>query len=206
MLVCACRPEEKSSDGTPMSSFADDYFSALFEWSPTFGTAVGLHQYDSKIEDLSAAAFGRRIEELKQLQGRLARVRGGKMTLDEEIDAEVLDGQIKAELLDLETLRTWRRNPMNYVGLPGGAIDGLIKRKFAPASERLRSVIARLKGVPALTEAMRQNVQNPPHEFTDLALRIARGSTGFFKETVAAWAKDAAGSDTGLLGEFEETN
>ena len=54
--------------------------------------------------------------------------------------------------------------------------------------------------------AMKQNVQNPPHEFTDLTLRIARGSVGFFKESVANWAKDAAGNDAVLLGQFNEAN
>src|SRR4030095_6748605 len=122
---------------------------------------------------------------------------------DEQIDAELIENQIKGELLDLETLETWRHNPMNYVGVPGGAIDLLMKRNFAPAPERLRSVIARLKGVPALLEAMKANIQNPPHEFTDLAFRMAHGSVGFFKDTVATWAKDAAGADAAVLNEFD---
>jgi uncharacterized protein (DUF885 family) len=189
-----------------MSSFVDDYFNALFEWSPSLATSTGFHEYDSKIEDLSAAAINRRIEKLKQLEAGIGQARRGRLTADEEIDAEILDGQIKAELLDLDTLQTWRHNPMNYVGLPGGAIDGLMKRNFAPPSERLRSVISRLKGVPALIDAMKQNVQNPPHEFTDLAFRIARGSVSFFKVTIADWAKDAAGGDKALLQEFGMAN
>ena len=35
---------------------------------------------------------------------------------------------------------------MGYAGLPGDAVDGLMKRDFAPAADRLRSVIARLSG------------------------------------------------------------
>jgi len=134
------------------------------------------------------------------------RARSGRLAASEEIDAEILDSQIKAELMDLETLQTWRRNPMNYVGLPGGAIDGLIKRNFAPPAERLRAVVSRLKGVPALMDAMKQNIQNPPHEFTDLAFRMAHGSIGFFRDTAAMWAKDAAGGDTSLLNEFQAAN
>jgi len=205
-LLCACQPQQKPPEGTPMSSFVDDYFNALCQWSPTFGTSVGLHQYDSKMEDFSAASFSRRIEEVKGFQRRLAGLRTGEMKPEDRIDAEILDGQIQAELLDLETLQTWRKNPLNYVGLPGSAIDGLIKRKFAPASERLRSVTARLKGVPPLLEAMRQNVDNPPREFTELAMRIARGSVNFFKETIANWARDAAGADAARIREFEEAN
>jgi uncharacterized protein (DUF885 family) len=189
-----------------VSSFVDDYFDALFEWSPTTATSLGLHQYDSKLEDLSATAVRGRIEKLKELQASLMRARSAKLRDDDEIDAEILDGQINAELLDLETLQTWRRNPMNYVGLPGGAIDALIKRNFAPPGERLRSVVSRLRAVPALLSAMKANLENPPREFTDLALRMAHGSVGFFKETVQAWAHDAAGGDTALLSEFEQAN
>ena len=95
---------------------------------------------------------------------------------------------------------------MTYVGVPGNSIDSLIKRNFAPAQERLSSVIARLKAVPSMLEAMRQNIDNPPHEFTDLAVRVARGSAGFFKDGVAVWAKDAAGTDSALHAEFEKAN
>src|SRR5204862_7977009 len=72
--------------------------------------------------------------------------------------------------------------------------------------ERLRSVISRIRGVPAVIEAMQENIQNPPREFTDLALRLAQGSIGFFKGDVRTWAKEAAGSDRSLLKEFDDAN
>jgi len=34
--------------------------------------------------------------------------------------------------------------------------------------------------VPAVLNEMRENVVNPPKEFTDIAIRIAGGSVGFF--------------------------
>ena len=143
-----------------------------------------------------------RIQQLKDLRTQFDRIPHASLSVDEQIDAEVLQGQINAELLDLETLQMWRKNPMTYVGVPGNSIDSLIKRDFAPAKERLSSVIARLKAVPSMLEAMRQNIDNPPHEFTDLAVRVARGSAGFFKDGVAVWAKDAAGTDSALHAEF----
>ena len=188
-----------------MTQFVDDYFNAYFEWNPSAATSVGFHQYDGNIEDYSAAAVAKRIETLKLLQGQISGL-PSRRTPDEEIDIEILDGQIRAELVDLETLETWRHNPMNYVSVPGGAIDNLMKRNFAPAAERLRSVIARLKGIPKIIAAMKQNIDNPPREFTELAFRIAHGSVGFFRTSVANWAKDAAGDDTALLNEFATAN
>ena len=64
-----------------------------------------------------------------------------------------------------------------------------MKRDFAPAADRLRSVIARLKATPAMFAALRANVDNPPREFTDLAIRMGEGSVGFYRDTVHAWAK-----------------
>src|SRR5881392_2573897 len=138
-------PQAEAADTpSPFAVFVDDYFDAYFAWKPSEGTAAGLHQYDDKLEDGSADATRKHVEQVKALQARLEKLRAGKLTEDEAIDAEVLDGQTRAELLDLEVVRTWRKNPMGYIATPPGAIDGLMKRDFAPAATRLRSVVARL--------------------------------------------------------------
>ncbi len=86
-----------------------------------------------------------------------------------------------------------------YVATPGGAIDVLMKRDFAPKAVRLESVIARLEKVPSILASMQTNVTNPPKEFTDLAIRMASGSLGFYKETVASCKKDTASGDAAKL-------
>ncbi|HXY34485.1 MAG TPA: DUF885 family protein, partial [Planctomycetaceae bacterium] len=146
----ACHPSAAGADSlSPFAVFVDDYFNAAFDARPSMGTAQGLHQYDDRLEDNSAAAVAKRIEVEKTFQTRLDKLRAGTLTEDEAIDAEILDGRIKAELLSLETLQTWRHNPMGYIRGPAGSIDGLMKRNFAPPATRLRSVIARLKATPA---------------------------------------------------------
>jgi uncharacterized protein (DUF885 family) len=195
------------ADPSPsFSRFVDDYFDSYFTWNPSQGTAAGLHQYDAQLEDYSAAGVAKRIETGKLLQTRLEKLRQSRLTPDEAIDADVLDGLLRAERLDLETLANWRKNPMPYVSLPGGAVDGLMKRTFAPPADRLRSVIARLKAVPTMLGELRANVDNPPREFTELAIRMAQGSVGFFRDDVRTWAKDAAGPDAELAKEFEAAN
>ncbi|HLE56023.1 MAG TPA: DUF885 domain-containing protein [Rhodothermia bacterium] len=191
---------------TPFGTFADVYFDSLFAFNPSYGTAAGFHQYDSRIEDLSQLSITRRIATLKSFQQTLDSLAAGPMTAGDSIDAAMMGGAIRSELQDLEVIQTWRKNPMGYVGLPGNAVDLLMKRTFAPPAERLRSVTARLRGIPALVSAMRANVANPPKEFTDLAIRIAGGSVGFFRNDIATWARGAAGSDSAALREFTLAN
>ncbi len=188
------------------AKFVDDYFTARYEASPLQGTSAGFHQYDGKMPDLSQAAIEKRVTELKAQLARLSALDRSKLPFDDAIDAEAIEGDIRSELLDRETLRNWERNPMMYAGTAGFAVNDLMKRDFAPKSERLRSITSRLKAVPAICAAGKANVKNPPKEFTTLAMRMSKGAAGFLQGTVSAWAKDAAGSDAALLADFNAAN
>jgi uncharacterized protein (DUF885 family) len=199
-------PATTAAKPETFSKLVDDVFEAAFEFSPSLATAQGLHAYDARLDDLSRPRIEARIRELEALLARVRAVDRASLSFDDAIDAEALEHQLLAEHFDLSVVRTWERNPMAYAGLPGGAVDGLMKRDFAPKAERLRSVISRLKAVPAVFAAGKTNVKNPPREFTDLALRMAKGSVGFFEGSVTQWATDAAGGDAALLSEFTRAN
>jgi uncharacterized protein (DUF885 family) len=202
----ALRPSPTEAAGGDFARFVDDYFDAQFRAQPSAGTEAGLHQYDGQLEDLSRARIEARIAELKQLRARLTAFDRTRLSFDDAIDAQALEGDLLGTLQGLEILRTWETNPMAYVRVPGNGVDGLIKRDFAPAHDRLRSIVARLQAVPSVYAAARANVKNPPKEFTDLAIRMCRGSVGYFERTVPQWAKAAAGADAALFAEFEKAN
>ena len=207
LLVVACRPTEQTAAGpSAFSQVADAYFDSSFAFAPSAGTAVGFHQYDTLFEDRSAAAVPRRLGTLRAQLAQLDSVRAGKLSSDDSIDAAIVDGSIRSEVQDLDVLASWRKNPISYVGSPGNAVDLLMKRDFAPPAERLRSLTARLRQMPAMFAAMKANMDNPPPEFTDLAIRVASGSVGFFQHDVAGWAKTAAGADTGAWRAFTAVN
>jgi len=195
-----------SNESPEFARFVDEYFDSRFASQPTLGTAAGFRQYDSKMPDLSRAAVEKRIVELKQWLTRLKALDRSRLTFDDLIDAAAIEGEVRSDLLDLETLRNWERNPMMYAAVSGFAVNDLMKRDFAPKAERLRSVTARLKAVPGICAAAKANVKNPPKEFTTLATRMAKGAAGFLQGAVATWAKDAAGSDAALLAEFTAVN
>ena len=185
IILTGCQPKPLEDD---FLIFEEDYFNALLAYRPTFGTLSGIHQYDEMLEDFNRGRIDGRIEELRVQSARLAALREQTLVAGEAIDAEILQQRIGAEIFELVEERAWEKNPMIYMGQPGEAIDALIKRDFAPGRERIPAVVARMQGVPRLVDSMKANVQNPPREFTELALRMAQGSVAFFKETVPRWA------------------
>ncbi|OWK38720.1 DUF885 domain-containing protein [Fimbriiglobus ruber] len=193
------------ADGA-FAAFVDEYYAGLFAWDPSQATAAGIHDFDDVLPDRSAAAFEKRAESLKKLVERLAKLRAGSLSVTDATDAELLEMSIRAELLEIEAVRDWKRNPVVYLGKPAEAIDLIMKRSFAPPADRLKSVIGRLKTAPAILAAMKTNVTNPPKEFADLGLIVAKGSMSYFRTDLPAWAKTAAGGDEKLLAAFEAAN
>jgi uncharacterized protein (DUF885 family) len=206
LVLCTTCAHAPASSGAGFARLVDDYFDAKFAFEPSTATADGFHDRDKVLEDRSAARLAARIAELKQFAARFAGLDRSRLSFDDAIDAEVLEAQARAELLDLETLAVWTHNPMGYAEIPGNAVDVIMKRNFAPAPERLRAIIARLSSVPALYAAARANLAAPPKEFTDLAIRMTKGSVGFFESDVATWAHEAAGPDVGLRAQFDAAN
>src|SRR5262249_15828902 len=152
--ACASSPTPPVQTAAPPSGdfarFVDDYFAARFAILPSFATRVGIHEHDGELEDLSHARIERRLASLKASAARLDALDRRRRAFEDTVDADGLKNAIAGEILTLETIRPWENNPMFYARLPGGAIDGLMKRDFAPAQDRLRSVIARLKRIPAI--------------------------------------------------------
>src|SRR5690349_15202631 len=190
-LAAPSRSPSSAADAA-FAKLADDYFDAGDHYSPTGAVNNGFHAYDAQIEDRSRARIEQRIGELHGFLGRVTKLDRAALSFDNAIDAQAIKGEIRSELLTLDTLKLWAKNPMTYAGLPGGAIDAVMKRDFAPKKDRLRSLIARLRGVPAIFAAGRANVVDPPKEFTDVALGRAKGTAGFLEGSVTTWARDAA--------------
>ena len=210
LILAACAHAPSSEAPAPAASsfpkLVDDYFASRFSYIPSRATGIGFHQFDAQLEDYSRQRILAQIADLKDFQGRLAAIDRAGLSFDEAIDAQLIENAINAALLELTVVRGWERNPMTYAGLPGNALDSLMKRDFAPAPERLRSAIARLGQVPRLYAAAKQNLTSPAKELTDVALRMARGSVGFLDGAVRQWATTAAGNDAALLAEFERVH
>jgi uncharacterized protein (DUF885 family) len=203
--ACAGAPAPRPA-GSPYAALVDEFFAARWAFSPSSATRIGLHDYDDQLEDRSRARIEARIAELRGFATRFAALDRARLSFDERIDLQALEGSTRSELLQLETLRGWERNPMSYASLPGGALDGIMKRDYAPGPVRLRAVIARLRRVPDVYAAARANLRDPAREFTDVAMRMTRGSVRFFERTVPSWAAEVAPGDAALAAELAAAN
>jgi hypothetical protein len=198
-------PSPRAVDLTTLyDQYFDEYY---FKFNPTQGTAAGFHQYDGQLEDYSKSAIDKQIIVLKKFQkefsGGYTHIGPGD-SMATAIDHTLVLNDINARLLTLENIRPWEKNPDQYSSGITNSIFVIMARTFAPPAERLKSVIAREKQVPAVFQAARQNLKNPPPIYVDVALEQIPGIISFFQKDVPEAFKDV--KDQALLAQFHTAN
>lgn len=156
--------------------FFDEYY---FRFSPTSGTSAGFHQYDTRLEDYSKDSVQQQIAAARRFEAEFA-------TQPKTVDRELILNKIHADLLELETIRQWRKNPDQYSSGITNSVFMIMSRNFASQEERLKSVIARERLMPKVFEAARANLENPPRIYTEIALEQLPGIISFFNKDVPA--------------------
>ncbi len=184
---------------------SEEYFDQVyFPYAPTTGTLTGYHQYDSQLEDYSRKSLDAQIAALRTFEARVKTIPAAGLDHTTRGDREMVLSNIHSQLLTLETIRPWEKNPDTYSSGMANAAFTLMERKFAAPDERLRALIAREKQMPSRLEEARANLKNPPHIYTEIAIEQLPGIISFFEHDVPLAFEDAR--DPGLNAEFSRSN
>src|SRR5580704_3110613 len=178
-----------SADGAlqTFNFLSDQYFSDVyFHYAPTAGTQAGLHQYDPQLEDYSAANIQKEIAALHTYEKKIEAIDPSALDASVAADLLILLNNIRSQLLTLEVIRPWEKNPDIYSSGITNAAFVIMERPYAATNIRLRSLVAREKLMPEVLLEARKNLKNPPKIYTEIALEQIDGNISFFKNDVPA--------------------
>jgi len=167
------------------SATADQRFEALSKryidefgrYSPVSATQLGDHRFDGELDDLSAAGRARSLAWNKGVLGELQAIERARLSRANQVDAAMLDNQLRYAIWTEERFRDWSWDPLIYTQLAGQSVYGLLARDFAPLPQRLGAVTARLERLPGLLEQMRANIvpSRVPAIHAETAVKQNRG-------------------------------
>ncbi|MGC1685529.1 MAG: DUF885 domain-containing protein [Candidatus Acidiferrales bacterium] len=187
------------------NALVDEYFEqAYFKFNPTAGTGAGLRQYDPVLEEYSRAAVDRQIHTLHIFEERVAAFDVSSLDQTEAADQQLVLSNILGTLLTLETIRPWEKDPDIYSSGIAASTFTIMSRRFAPPDDRLRSLIARERQMPAVFAAALDNLNNPPRIYTQIAIEQLPGIISFFQKDVPAAFADV--TDASLQADFAKSN
>jgi uncharacterized protein (DUF885 family) len=183
----------------------DEYFDqAYFPYQPTAGTLAGFHQYDAQLERYDRDSIAKQAAALHAFERRVDAFSAAGLDEWTEGDRQLVLNNIHSTLLTLETIKPWEKNPDFYsTGITNSAFT-LMERKFAPGEDRLRSLVARERQMPAALAAARKNLRDCPKIYTEIALEQLPGDIDFFRHDVPSAFVEV--KDQNLLAEFNQSN
>jgi len=206
-IVITTNAQHLSADGASQTFnyLTDQYFhDVYFKFSPTAGTSAGKHEYDTQLEDYSAAGVEKNIAALHEYEKKFMAIDPKALDAEPAADYQILLNSIRAALLQLEVVRGWEKNPDNYSSGVTGSIFTIMERPYAPVNTRLRAAVEREKQIPQVFVEARKNLKNPPHIYTEIALEQIDGDVSFFQNDVPSAFADATDAET--KAEFAKTN
>ena len=176
----------------------------LYRRNPTYATDLGLHELDGRLEDYSRAAILAGVESMKRFKGRLETIEPAGLAPANRLDREFLIHLLEGQVLRAESVRAWETDPDLYSSGITNSAYSLMKRDFAPAEQRLRSLIERERAMPEVLQAALQNLVRPARIHTEVALEQLDGNIEFFRSAVVE--AFAGVGDAALRAEFRSAN
>jgi uncharacterized protein (DUF885 family) len=186
----------------PLPHFVDDLLGYLHETHPTHATLDGVHTHDDLLEDVSRHGIDSEAHALAGYLRRLDEVNHDALTGIERLEHRMLTAHLQARMFELEAVRTWERNPQFYSDLLATSLAGQTLFTHAPAAERARRVLSKLRQTPRFIQAARDNIKDPPGIFVKVGIESMRGTLKFIDEDLPRAFADV--DDLHLLGDLAD--
>ena len=186
----------------PLPHFVDDLLGFLHETHPTYATLDGVHTHDDLLEDLSRPAVEAEAHALSGYLRRLGDINPDGLTGTERLEHGMLGSHIRSRMFELEAVRTWERNPQYYADIIATSLAGQALFTHAPASERARRVLSKLRQTPRLIQAARDNIRDPPGIFVKVGIETMRGVLTFIEQDLPRAFSNV--DDLHLLGDLAD--
>ena len=174
-----------ASVAVPAPPTADDQFEALAKryldefpaLAPVTATLLGDHRFDGKLGEVGPEARGREATFSRRYLDELTEIPRASLSRANQVDAKLLEHQLRDSLWQLHELREWEWNPLIYTRLTGSALYGLMARDFGPLPQRLNNAAMRLEQFPRLLEQIRKELKpdKVPKIHAETAVKQNRG-------------------------------
>jgi uncharacterized protein (DUF885 family) len=165
----------------PLPHFVDDYLAFLYEVHPTGATMDGVHVHDDLLEDYRRSAIDTHASALAGFARRLDSIPATHLGAREQIEHQIVSSNIRARQFELEVVRSWERNTHYYADTLAASLAAQAIFNYAPQTERARRVLSKLRQVPRLVQAARDNIKDPPGIYVKVGVETWRGTMAFIE-------------------------
>ena len=188
------------SNTAEFEKLTDDLLYGTLALSPVAATQTGYHEHngmplDEALDDYSQMGIERQRQFYEQIQSRVNALNATSLDKEQHADLEIMKNQLNLQLLELNTIQSFKHNPTIYVELAGNALFVPFILEYAPKDQRFRHIVKRLEKMPALFEQAKANLVDAPEVWNRVAVDENTGTIGLIDKELRAAVPDAQKAD-----------
>jgi uncharacterized protein (DUF885 family) len=183
---------EQDAHREAYDTFVDDFLAWHFADQPVRATRLGIHDHNQALPDLSREGFERRADDLEAWLANLEVIDPEHLSHEDALDHQILEYAIRGQLLEIQEIRWWTKEPATYIGAVSGGISVMADRDIGEMEERVRGIIGRQSQIPGVLAAARENLDDVPELWARSAVGSARGTARYLRDDLMQ-ALDAQG-------------
>ncbi|MFN7925792.1 MAG: DUF885 domain-containing protein [Bryobacteraceae bacterium] len=172
-----------------VAHLVDDFVYGVLGFSPIMATAAGYHTHmdqhlDEMLDSYDEVDLKKQRDFYNGLRERMALIQPETLSVEDRADFDILADQIRAQLLELDTIQNYKHNPTVYVEQLGSALFNPFVLEYAPLEERYRHIAARLTKVPQLLGQAQRNLVDAPEVWVRVAIAENDGNRDLITKVI----------------------
>ncbi len=157
-----------------------EIFEKMMERNPQMATRFGIHEYDDILPEMTKDKYLENIELMEDWHERLKEIEPSELSEENRLARKLGLHIVSMFLFRLKELENWKKSP-SVPQTIGSSIYPLIRRDFAPLTERLDSIRGRIKEIPRVIEEEKGKLEDPVDIWVDMAIESAEQMPMLFK-------------------------
>jgi uncharacterized protein (DUF885 family) len=139
---------------------------------------------DDMLDDFSQAGIDKAKAFYEGIQARVNALNTTSLDKEQLADLEIIKNQLNLQLLDLNTIQSFKHNPTMYVELAGNALFVPYMLEYAPKDRRFQSIVKRIEKMPAFFEQAKGQLVDAPEVWNRVAREENSGNMDLIDKTL----------------------
>lgn len=194
-LACpnlASHAQETKMQDARLAERFEAWLQDQFARHPTFATALGNHDHDHELDDLSPEARTADLENDRRVLEELKRsFDPADLTRDAQIDLEIWQHALEYRIWQATNSDDFANDPRVYLTYASDSVFTLLTQSTLPKHRNVENAARRIAAIPKVVEAAKRSIKNPPKVLTEIAIKRTDGAIAFYEEDVFVLADES---------------
>jgi uncharacterized protein (DUF885 family) len=168
-----------------LAAFFKAFLDEQFKHKPFDATRLGNHDYDDRLDDLSAEARAADRERTRAALAELPKkIDYKKLSRAGQIDYEILKHDLERSVWLAENFKPFENDPLVYNEYISDSVYLLLTQSSLPRERNVKNAASRMAFIPKIVEAAKANLRNPPEVYVKTAIARNKGAIAFYESGI----------------------